>query len=84
MISMADEKMLNRMGATAKDPVDPMLLKWLEEREARCTAEAAGNLAWRNLEAAQQEIERWRGHFWGVALLCCVLAVAFGWLLWHR
>jgi uncharacterized protein involved in exopolysaccharide biosynthesis len=81
---MADEKMLNRMGATAKDPPDPMLVKWLEDREKRCTAEAAGNQARRNLEAAQQEIERWRGHFWGVALLCCVLAVAFGWLLWHR
>ena len=81
---MADEKMLNRMGATSKDPVDPMLLKWLEEREARCTAEAAGNLAWRNLEAAQQEIERWRWNAWAWAATAVFAWFAFGWLLWHR
>ena len=84
MFTMADERALNRMGATSKDPVDPMLVKWLEEREARCAAEATSNLAWRNLEAAQQEVERWRWNTWAWAATAVLAWLAFGWLLWHR
>ena len=79
---MADEKMLNRMGATAQDPPDPMLVKWLEEREKRCTAEAACNLAWRHLEAAQESKERWRKLAWrfGIAAALC-LPPAIEWII---
>lgn len=82
MITMADEDLLKRMGATAKDPPDPMLVKWLEEREARCIAEAASHRAWRSLEEEQERRELlminlrlWKIRAWvfgiGAALLAC-------------
>jgi len=83
MMSMSDKRMLKRMGITAldaaSDPHHECLVRWLEEREKRCTAEAS---LVQNAQAYQTIMERadvlaehWRLKAWCFGVLAAVIFV---------
>ncbi len=83
-LTMADERMLGRMGISAGDAAaDPHAAcnqRWLDERGKREAAETASRIAWTNLEDRERQCNRldgrvalWRALFWGAALAVVVL-----------